>query len=65
MIKIPYEVLAIQIDKLYEKEFESHDLSGIDKQCDFIATFIQACGWDEESFVRAMFGFEPLDKQLN
>jgi hypothetical protein len=63
--KLPYEYVALHVDRLYEKKFEDHEDDAIHKHCEFIAEFIRSCGWDEDSFIRAMFGFAPLDSQLN
>lgn len=62
-IKLPYEYVSKEVDKLYEKQFNIDNQLGIDKHCEFIADFINACGWTEENFVRAMFGFEDLDEK--
>jgi len=58
--KLPYEYVSREVDKLYEKQFEENDLVSIDKHCAFIVDFLNACGWTEDEFIRAMFGFEPL-----
>jgi len=61
--KVPYAYLYKEVDKLYDKKFDEDDLTGIDKHCDFIVAYLHACGWDEESFIRAMFDFEDLDNK--
>ncbi len=61
MNKLPYEYVSREVDKLYEKEFDSSETGAIEKHCEFIAAFIRACGWTEDEFIRAMFGFEPLN----
>jgi hypothetical protein len=63
--KLPYDYVSLQVDKLYERNFDENNIEGINNHCEFIADFIKACGWDEESFIRAMMGFEPLDKSSN
>lgn len=65
MTKLPYDYVSKEVDKLYEKEFSSKEYEAINKHCEFIADFIRACGWTEENFIRAMMGFEPLDKLTN
>jgi len=65
MLKLPFEYVEREVLKLYEREFDDNDIKGIDAQCSFIVSFINACGWDEEEFMRAMWGFEPLDSGLN
>jgi hypothetical protein len=58
IVKLPYQYVSDQVDKLYEKEFPLSDLEGISQHCDFIRAFINACGWDEVDFIRVMMGFE-------
>jgi hypothetical protein len=64
-IKLPYDYVSREVDKLYEKDFDSQDTEAISKHCDFIREFINACGWTEEEYIRVMFGFRPLDSSLN
>lgn len=63
--KLPYDYVSKKVDELYEKQFSPNDLASIEKHCEFIASFINACGWTEEEYIRAMFGFAPLDNQSN
>lgn len=58
MNKLPYEYVSREVDKLYEKQFDEKDIEGINKHCDFIREFINACGWDEIDYIRVMMGFE-------
>jgi hypothetical protein len=61
-MKLPYMYVSREVDKLYEKQFDD-DVS-IENHCDFIVAFLYACGWTEEEYIRAMFGFAPLDKAI-
>jgi len=67
MNKLPYEYVSREVDKLYKKEFDPSETEAINKHCEFIADFIRACGWTEEEFIRAMFGFESIEpnNQIN
>lgn len=65
MIKLPYAYVTQEVDKLYDKKFEENDLDGINKHCDFIREFINACGWTEEAYIRVMMGFDPDPDSLN
>ncbi len=56
-MKVPFNQLYIEVEKLYAKPFESTNISGINEHCDFIRSFIESCGWDVDSYIRAMFGF--------
>ena len=62
MNKIKFEILSLEVEKLYLKEFEDKDVSGINEHCEFIADFINAAGWTEEEYIRRMFDF---DKNVN
>lgn len=63
--KLPYEYVSKEVDKLYEKQFSEDDAVSIEQHCLFIVDFLHACGWTEEEYIRAMFGFAPLDNQSN
>lgn len=63
--KLPYSYVSQHVDKLYEKQFDESDVNGINKHCDFIREFINACGWDETDFIRAMMGYEVDNGTLN
>jgi hypothetical protein len=67
MIKQPYYYVAAQVDKLYEKKFDESDTISINKHCEFIADYINACGYAEEEFIRIMMGFDkpPADPVFN
>ena len=53
--KIPYRILALQVELLYQKEFDDNNLKAIEDHCEYIAQYIKACGWDElEYFERWM-----------
>ena len=47
--KIQYEVMAYEVEKLYQKDFPPGD-PAINEHCEFIASFIRACGWDEHEY---------------
>lgn len=61
MPKLPFEYVLREVEILYSKEFAEDALDAIDKHIDFIRSFINACGWSEEEFQRADFGFKPID----
>lgn len=54
-VKIPYAILALNIERLYQKDFREDQLAEIQDHCELIAIFIGACGWQvEEYFERWM-----------
>lgn len=62
-MKLSYEYVSRVVDKLYEKEFELDDVEAIEKHCDFIREFINACGWDENELLDAMYPSDKLSKR--
>lgn len=59
MKRVPYETVALEVEKLYD--FSITDDKGIDERCLFIRQFIESCGWDIEDYIRVMMGFDkPL-----
>lgn len=63
--KLPFEYVSLHVDRMYELPIDESNLEEINKHCEFIAEFIKACGWDEESYYSASLGFLPLDSGLN
>lgn len=61
MARVSFEVLNVEVSKLYEKRFHPSEVNAINKHCEYIGEFIRACGWTEEEFIRAMFGFDDPD----
>jgi hypothetical protein len=52
MNKIPYPILAYEIEKLYAKEFSDwNDVKAIEDHCEYIAAFIKAAGYTEEEYM--------------
>lgn len=47
--KIPYNIMALEVEKLYQKDFPPHD-PAIAAHCEYIAEFIRSCGWTEEEY---------------
>ena len=55
MVKIPYDIVVIQVEKLYTKEFDPSDDNGIAEHCEFIANFVESCGWSVEEYLERMW----------
>lgn len=51
MKKIPYFILALNIEKLYQKELPEHDTKAIAQHCEYINKFIESCGWTSEEYM--------------
>ena len=52
MKKTPYEVLALQLDKLYTFPIDPNDEQAIAEHCEMIARFVEGSGWDLDEFIR-------------
>lgn len=65
MIKQPLQYVTKELDKLYEKQFPETDVEAINQHCDFIATFIRACGWTEDEMIEVTMGFKPDISKMN
>jgi len=60
MTKLPFEYVSKEVDKLYDKPIDKGDVDGLDKHIKFIVDFLYSCGYSEEDYTRAMFGFADL-----
>jgi hypothetical protein len=58
--KIKYDIVALQVELLYQKDFDPHDIAGINNHCDYIRSFIESCGWVIDDFIREMMGFNKI-----
>lgn len=64
-MKVPFNQLYMEVEKLYNKEFQPSEIQSINEHCDFIRSFIESCGWDVESYIRSMFGFDQKVNEIN
>lgn len=55
MAKVPYEILAAQVNALYSKEFPPDDVTSINEHISFIQSFIEACGWSTDQYIERMW----------
>ena len=51
MIKLSYEQVLLEVEKLYQVKFNDDEVEAINKHCNFISTYIEACGWDVDEFM--------------
>jgi hypothetical protein len=54
-MKVPFEILFLEVEKLYQKQFDPSDTISIEEHCDFIRIFIESCGWTSDEYIRRMF----------
>lgn len=50
-MKMSYEFVHLQVEKMYAKEFDEKDTTSIEEHCEKIAAFIVSCGWTEEEYI--------------
>lgn len=55
MNKIPYAIVSLEVDKLYQKDFDPSDNDAIIEHCEFIRTFVESCGWTIEDYLKRMW----------
>ena len=49
-VRIPYAILAMNIERLYRKEFREDQLEEIAEHCELITSFIEGAGWQVEEY---------------
>lgn len=54
-VKVPFEVMALEVDKLYPPHYNLKPGETVEEHCAFIAQFIQACGYTEEEYLDLWF----------
>ena len=70
-LKVPYELIYEQWDKLYTKEFPPGTPDEvIEAHCESISDFVENCGWTVEEFMeeymnRSLHEFFPDLKKQN
>jgi len=55
MTKIPFEIVALEVEKLYQKQFNVDQEVEIEQHCEFISSFIESCGYDTDDFIRRLY----------
>lgn len=56
--RIQFEILNIEVDKLYAKKIDSTNNKALEEHCEFIAIFIESCGWSTDDYMRRVFEFD-------
>lgn len=49
-MKLSFEQVSIQVDKLYDQVIPLDDLEAIGEQCQLIDSLIEGCGWQVNEF---------------
>lgn len=50
-LKVPYEVLALEVDKLYPPHYQLKPGETIEQHLMDIEAFIECCGWTPEEYL--------------
>lgn len=48
--RIAFDIVAVEIEKLYQRDANSMTDEQVNDHCQFIAEFIRSCGWDETDY---------------
>lgn len=69
-LKVQYEVLALEVDKLYPPHYVLKQGETIEQHLMDIEGFIESCGWTTEEYLeeyihRAMDEFFPNPREMN
>lgn len=57
MNKIPYETVAVGMEKLWSAQFEFDDEQGMSDHCDLLRSFVESCGWSVDDYIRRMMDY--------
>jgi hypothetical protein len=68
--KVPYEVMALEVDKLYPPHYVLKPGETIEQHLMDIEGFIESCGWTTEEYLeeyihRAMDELFPNPREMN
>jgi len=50
MAKLPYDVVALEANKLLDNLYRAKDLDEASAMYDTYVQYLEACGWDDKSF---------------
>lgn len=50
-LKVPYEVMALEVDKLYPPHYDLKPGETIEQHLMDIEAFIESCGWTTEEYL--------------
>jgi hypothetical protein len=58
-MRVPYEILADNVEKLYQKQFDENDTAAIEEHITYIEKFIESCGWSIEEYMERWLREDP------
>lgn len=56
-MKIKFEIVALQVEKMFEETIILTDVNEINNKFNFIREFIESCGWDYSSYTDKVMGW--------
>jgi hypothetical protein len=60
--KIQYQIVALEVEKMFSDSVKLTDPDQINKKFDSIREFIEACGWSYEDYTNRMMGWESYNQ---
>lgn len=63
--KMPADYLLKEVDKLYAREIDASNTQEIEKHIEFIQSFIEACGWSSDEYIRMIMNVPLVDNKSN
>lgn len=62
-MKIPIELLDLELEKIWQAglKINPNDQQKIEEHCRLVESFVEACGFDNEEYIRHMMGFDKAD----
>ncbi len=55
MKKVPFEILVVEVEKMYAKQFPKGADKQIEEHCEAIAALIEGSGWTTEEYLQRWF----------
>lgn len=59
MKKIPYEMVAVEMEKLWNIKIDPSDVEGMNNHCDLLRGFVESCGWEIDHYILRMMNLQP------
>jgi len=59
MKRVPYELVAVEMEKLWSVQIDYRDEAAMEKHCDLLRGFVESCGWSVDDYIRRMMNFLP------
>lgn len=57
MKRVSYELVALEMEKLWSVQIDPTDIAAMDKHCELLRGFVESCGWNVDDYIRRMMDF--------